>query len=168
MTKGTRLRYLLKLPVIAVFILVFILTKGEIKEDFDFDRHDLAEKFKSIIPEAASVEEENYLSSWSKIYDEKGNEAGRYILSSPFCDDVIGYGGSISIAVLADENEKIKGISVISHRETPAWISGLDNIGYFNSWNGKTLAELEEMKTDAVSGATYTSDAVGKIIRKRS
>ncbi|MFA7123323.1 MAG: FMN-binding protein [Candidatus Delongbacteria bacterium] len=168
MTKGTRLRYLLKLPVIAVFILVFILTKGEIKEDFDFDRHDLAEKFKSIIPEAASVEEENYLSSWSKIYDEKGNEAGRYILSSPFCDDVIGYGGSISIAVLADENEKIKGISVISHRETPAWISGLENIGYFNSWNGKTLAELEEMKTDAVSGATYTSDAVGKIIRKRS
>ena len=110
----------------------------------------------------------NYLNSWSKVYDTEGNEAGGYILSSPFCDDIIGYGGIISIAVLADENEKITGITVIGHRETPAWVSGLENIGFFNSWNGKSLAELEKMHVDAVSGATYTSEAVGKIIRKRA
>ena len=168
MTKSTRLRYLLKLPVIAAFILVFMLAKDEIREDFNFDRYDLVEKFKRIIPEAASVEEVNYLNSWSKVYDTEGNEAGGYILSSPFCDDIIGYGGIISIAVLADENEKITGITVIGHRETPAWVSGLENIGFFNSWNDKSLAELEKMHVDAVSGATYTSDAVGKIIRKRT
>jgi len=167
MTKSTRIRYLLKLPVIAVFVLVFILSKGEIKEDFDFGRYDLAEKFKRIIPEAASVEEKNYLNSWSKIYDGKGNVAGKFILTSPFSDDIIGYGGNLSLAVLADENEKITGILVVNHRETPAWISGLENIGYFNSWKGKTLEELEEMEIDAVSGATYTSEAVGKIISKR-
>lgn len=168
MTITTRLRYLLKLPVIAVFILVFMLSRGEIKEDFDFGRYDLAEKFKKLIPEAASVEKANYLNFWSKVYDENGNEAGRYILTSPFCNDVIGYGGNLSLAVIADENEKITSVLIIDHRETPAWVSGLENIGFFNSWNGKTLAELEEMKTDAVSGATYTSEAVGKIIRKRA
>jgi len=160
--------YLLKLPLIAVFVLVSMLSKDEIKEDFDFDKYDLAGKFKRIIPEAVSVEKANYLNSWSKVYDKNGNEAGRYFLSSPFCDDIIGYGGSISLAVLADENEKITGVSIISHRETPAWISGLENIGFFNSWNGKTLAELQDTKVDAVSGATYTSNAVAKIISKRT
>jgi len=157
-----------KLFVLMIFASVYFLVREEPKAYFDFDSYDLSGSFRKIIPEAESVEKKNYLSSWSKIYDSKGKLTGKFILSSPFCDDIKGYGGGFKIALLANTEEKVIGIVLLQHRETLSWISGLENIGFFNSWNGKTITELTDHEVDAVTGATYTSRAVRNIISKRA
>ncbi|MBN2857239.1 MAG: 4Fe-4S binding protein [Candidatus Delongbacteria bacterium] len=162
------LKYLYKIPAILILVLVVFMLNEEPTEDFDFGSFDLTGKFQEIIPEAYSVEEANYPSKWSEIYGSDGKTIAKYILTSPFCDDIRGYGGNLKLAIVADDREIINGIAVLSHRETPSWINGLKNIKFFDSWNGKTLSELEAHKVDAASGATFTSNAVREIVKKRT
>lgn len=157
-----------KIPVIIVFLLTAIILREKPEEYFNFDAYDLTENFQQIIPEIYSVEEANYPTSWSNIYDENGNEKGKFILTSPYCDDIRGYGGNLKLAIIADNDEKITGLTILSHRETPSWIKGLHNIKFFDSWNGKTIEDISGHKVDAVSGATFTTEAVSKIIDKRA
>jgi len=145
-----------------------LLTKTEIKEDFDFISNDPLRVIVEFIPHASKIEKTNYLNKWSIVYDSTGTQLGKYLISSPFCDNIIGYGGCIPLVIIADKNERITGIGLLPCRETPAWISGLKNIKFFDSWNGKTLSEIKDLKIDAVTGATYTSVAVREIIAKRS
>lgn len=161
-------KYLWKIPVILAFTAVFLLTKTEMKEDFDFKSNNPVELVKAKIPEAASIEESNYISEWSIIYDADGNTIGKFLLSSPFCDDIIGYGGNIPLAIIADKSDKIIGLGLFYNRETPAWIDGLQNIKFFDSWNGKALDEIKDLRVDAVTGATFTTVAVRDILKKRA
>jgi hypothetical protein len=161
-------KYLWKIPVILAFTAVFLLTKTEMKEDFDFKSNNPVELVKAKIPEAASIEESNYINEWSLIFDAEGNMIGKFLLSSPFCDDIRGYGGNIPLAIIADNSDKIIGLGLFYNRETPAWIDGLQNIKFFDSWNGKTLDEIKDLQVDAVTGATFTTVAVRDILKKRT
>jgi len=145
-----------------------MLTKTEMKEDFDFKANDPLSIIKQFIPQTSKVEEANYINKWSMIFDSTGVQTGKYLLTSPFCDNIKGYGGSIPLVIIADKNEIITGIGLLPSRETPAWIDGLKNIKFFDSWNGKTLYEINDLQIDAVTGATYTTVAVREIIAKRS
>jgi NosR/NirI family nitrous oxide reductase transcriptional regulator len=161
-------RYLLKIPVIIVFIAVFLLAREEISEKFDFDKHKyIINLVKEKIPAASSIEQVNYPTTWSKIFDKDENQVGNFILSSPFCDEIIGYAGNVPVMIIADMEEKILGLGILKNRETPSWMSGLDNIKFFDSWNGKNVEEIIDQQVDAVSGATYTSRAMINIIKKR-
>lgn len=145
-----------------------MLIKTEMKEDFDFKSNNPVELVKAKIPEAASIEESNYINKWSLIYDAEGNPSGKFLLSSPFCDDIRGYGGNIPLAIIVDNSDKIIGLGLFYNRETPTWIDGLENIGFFKSWNGKTLDEIKDLQVDAVTGATFTTVAVRDILKKRA
>lgn len=161
-------KYLLKIPIIIAFIAVFLLAKEEVSEKFDFEANkNLIDLVKEKITEASSLEEVNFPAKWSKIFDKDENQVGNYILSSPFCDDIRGYGGNIPFILIADSDENILGLGLLKNRETPAWISGLQNVKFFDSWNGKNISELKDHKVDAVSGATFTSRAMIKMIDKR-
>ena len=157
-----------KATSLLIFFTVIYFIHEEPQEYFDFDSYDLSSEFRHIIPEVYSVEEANYPSKWSEIYGSDGETVAKYILTSPYCDDIKGYGGNLKLAIIADTEGKITGLSILSHRETPSWINGLNNINFFDSWNGKNIEDVEKHKVDAVSGATYTSDAVRRIIDKRA
>jgi len=161
-------RYLIKIPVLLAFAAVFMLAKTEMKEDFDFKANDPLSLIVKFIPQASKVEEANYINKWSAVYDSTGVQIGKYLLSSPYCDNFKGYGGSIPLAIIADNSDKIIGLGLFNNRETPAWVSGLENIKFFDSWNGKTPSEIKDLQVDAVTGATFTSVAVREIIAKRS
>ena len=161
-------RYLLKIPVIIAFIAVFLLAREEISEKFDFDTHNyLIDLVKEKIPAADSLEQANYQKSWSKIYDNSGKQVGNFLLSSPFCDEIKGYGGNVPLIIIADMDETIVGLGLMKNRETPSWISGLNNVKFFDSWNGKKIEEIKDHNIDIITGATYTTRAVMKIIKKR-
>lgn len=70
-----------------------------------------------------------------------------------------GFDGVVNVAVVL-KNDRIIGIAIGKNSETPRWIQKVRASGFMEKWNGKTLAEAEKLKVDAVTGATYTSEAV--------
>jgi len=160
--------YLYKIPVILAFAAMFMTAKQDLREDFDFRSNNVLKLIQDKIPAAARIEESNFLTKWSKIYDAERKQTGKYILTTPYCDDVKGYAGSVPLIIIADNNEKILGLGVLPNRETPAWIDGLENIKFFDSWNGKNHEEIISTQVDAVTGATFTSRAVKETLKKRS
>lgn len=70
---------------------------------------------------------------------------------------VSGYAGPVPLDIYISEG-KIKDIKVLPNSETPSFFERAS--GIINSWIGKTPEEALEMKVDAVSGATFSSNAI--------
>ena len=77
-----------------------------------------------------------------------------------------GYGGAIEILVGVDSNEKITGIEVLTHAETPGLGANLTNESFVTQFVGK-VGGINVQKSDAsgndiaaITGATITSQAV--------
>jgi electron transport complex protein RnfG len=77
-----------------------------------------------------------------------------------------GYGGDIvvMIAINLPEN-KMLGLEIIQHNETPGVGSRVEKASFRGQWKGLAINEPVEMTTrggqiDAISGATYSSKAV--------
>ncbi len=80
-----------------------------------------------------------------------------------------GYGGEIEILVGLDTGFKIKGISVLSHTETPGLGARITEASFTDQFKGMSLSELalksEGGGIDAITGATISSKAVVDAIR---
>lgn len=72
--------------------------------------------------------------------------------------DISGYAGPVPLEIYVS-NGTIDSIVALSNSESPRFFSRLDEEGLTRAWNGKTLKEAETMHVDAVSGATYSSNA---------
>lgn len=55
---------------------------------------------------------------------------------------------------------KISKIEAMENYETPQYFEIVTSSGLLEKWNGKTLKQASEMEVDAVSGATYSSNAI--------
>ena len=76
-------------------------------------------------------------------------------------EDIIGFDGPtpVEISVVGG---KISGIKVLPNTETPRFLQLVLDSGLFSRLIGKTLKEAEDVKLDAVTGATYSSEALIK------
>ena len=81
---------------------------------------------------------------------------GIVISSMPFSKDLIGYAGTTPLFVYIDAQDRVQGISVMEHDETPGFFRHAAE-GILNQWNDLTVDKALEKEVDAVSGATYTS-----------
>ena len=70
-----------------------------------------------------------------------------------------GYGGPIELAVAVDLQGQITGLSVVSHKETPAWFDRVEKNDLIDDLTGKSYGDAFEVGADVngVTGATYTS-----------
>jgi nitroreductase len=66
-----------------------------------------------------------------------------------------------------DREEKIAGVLLQAHQETPDFIARLESQGFFASWNGLTASEAVALPVDAVSRATLTTRATIDSIKLR-
>ena len=73
---------------------------------------------------------------------------------------VEGYNGVVNAAVVVSPENKILGVVLGENGETPRFLERLRNAGFLTRWNGKTPAEASKLKVDAVTRATYSSNAV--------
>lgn len=95
------------------------------------------------------------------LLDAKGQKTGTLLLELiPDEKRKMGYAGTIEVAVLLDRSGKIAGVLVGKNQETPGFLRRVRNKGFFASWNGKTLKDAAKTKVDAVTGATYSSNAI--------
>lgn len=81
---------------------------------------------------------------------------------------VKGYGGPIRMAVGIGPEGSVKGLSVISHSETPGLGANIENEEFLRQFEGKTAKDPIRVKEDiqAITGATITSKAAAKEVRE--
>ena len=95
------------------------------------------------------------------LLDARGQKTGTLLLELiPDEKRKMGYAGTIEVAVLLDRSGKIAGVLVGKNQETPGFLRRVRNKGFLSSWNGKTLKDAAKTKVDAVTGATYSSNAI--------
>ena len=78
--------------------------------------------------------------------------------------DVIGYNGPTPVEIAVFQGV-ITEIKALPNQESPRYLQKVLDSGLLNVLVGKTLEEAKETQLDAVSGATYTSEAFIKNIR---
>ena len=94
---------------------------------------------------------------------EGGQPVGIIALSRDFAPEVKGYGGHVPLAVTMNLSGKITNVTLLpGHDEAPAFYDEVKESELLKELKGKTLSDAIEMgeDVDAVSGATYTSEAV--------
>lgn len=72
--------------------------------------------------------------------------------------DISGYGGPVPLNIYATDGY-IDSISALSNSETPGFFRRLESSGLTHAWDGKSFQEAAVLDVDAVSGATYSSNA---------
>ncbi len=91
-----------------------------------------------------------------------------------FCVNVIGsgFGGDISLMVGYHPDKTIRGVSVVSHAETPGVGSKVDDESYLSQYNGLsdeiTISKRGDADIVAISGATISSKAIHAAVERAS
>ena len=76
--------------------------------------------------------------------------------------DIKGFKGSTPVKIFIKKNKVIK-VEALPNRETPKYFARLKDL--LTSWDGKTVSKASKTEPDAVSGATYSSNAVIKNVQ---
>ena len=79
--------------------------------------------------------------------------------------DVMGFNGTTPVEISICKGI-ITDIKVLPNQESPRYLQHVLESGLLKGLIGKTPAEARDMKLDAVSGATYTSNALIENIRR--
>lgn len=79
------------------------------------------------------------------------------INTTSLAKDVIAYGGPVPLEIYIKGN-KIQKIKALENHETPDFFDEASKL--LTAWNGKTIEEAQQLKVDAVSGATFSSHGI--------
>lgn len=91
-------------------------------------------------------------------------EKGVYIVNTTtLSKNVQGYNGPTPLKIYI-KDDKIQKIEALPNEETPGFFARVQG-GLLNKWNGMTVKQATSTKVDAISGATYSSDAVKENVR---
>lgn len=71
-----------------------------------------------------------------------------------------GYKGEVPVILELTADNRIDTVKLGQNDETRAYIKKLQREGFFDSWDGMSLVEVEQAVVEGVSGATYSSDAI--------
>lgn len=91
-----------------------------------------------------------------------------------YCVNVIGkgFGGDIDLMVGYQPDKSIRGVSIVSHGETPGVGSKVGNVTHLSQYNGLsgelTISKRGDADITAISGATISSKAVHEAILRAS
>lgn len=89
---------------------------------------------------------------------------GTYVVNtSTLGRNVRGYAGATPLKVYIRKDRVVK-VEALSNKETPRIFAKVES-GLLHRWNGKKVSKAAAMKVDAVSGATYSSNAVAENVR---
>ena len=78
--------------------------------------------------------------------------------------NIEGYNGATPLNIYVEKNKIVK-IEALPNSETPKYFHRVKK-NLLNRWNGMTVKKAAKAEVDAVSGATYSSDAVIKNVQK--
>ena len=86
-------------------------------------------------------------------------EDGMYVVNTTTLGkDVTGYVGTTPLKVYIKKNKVVK-VEALKNQETPKYMAKVKK-QLLNKWDNMKGADAQKQKVDAVTGATFTSDAV--------
>ncbi len=169
---------LIKIPqVIVLTTLFFLIAWGEgrvfnigisarsASDEISQQRPDTLIEVKKIFPGHSFVA--NRSTETVLVKNKKGETVAELLFTMPHCKQFTGFAGNVPFIIVVDNNKKIKQLVLLPNNETPNWITGLQNIGFFDTWNNMSLTDAIDKKVDAVTGSTLTSEAVIKSMKHR-
>lgn len=77
--------------------------------------------------------------------------------------DVIGYQATTPMKVYIKKN-KVEKVEFLASKETPKYYARVKK-GLANKWDGQKVKDASKLKVDAVTGATFSSEAVIKNVQ---
>lgn len=167
-------RILSNFPGILLFLLLLVTVyTTEIKwfspkSESITEADSLWSKYKSVslkfFPDASKMEGTRFEAK--KIYNLQSEYIGCLLVSADIGIKVYGYAGEIPLIIAIDKQNKVVGLVVPSHNETPGFFAQVENSGLLIAWNNSHINNALKLKVDAVSGATYTSQAIITVVKK--
>lgn len=136
-----------KEKIISLFVVVLMMTAAAITVNKSIFGHKIGESpvAQSSLPETVDA-----------TIDEAPD--GEVIIHTAELPGLIdGYAGAVPLDIIIKDG-RISEVKPLPNSETPSFFNRASAI--LSSWNGKTPEEALEMKVDAVSGATFSSDAI--------
>ena len=122
---------------------------------------DLARR--EVLPAADRFEEVS--EDYSVAFDKDDNPAGKIVKASQQ-----GYGGQIKIMAGIDNEDRVVGIKILEHSETPGLGDGVAKENFTRQFNRKAASELilkkDGVGIDAITGATISSRACVEAVKK--
>ncbi len=120
------------------------------------------EVIKTVFPNATAVEKSNDV--WFRIIDSEKKLIGYTMSSKPYSGDIQGYHNTTPVVIVLDKERVIKKVAILSHWETASYVTRLERLKFFDTWNGLKPADaLKKRATaDSYTGATITASAVSK------
>lgn len=84
---------------------------------------------------------------------------GSVVIHTASLTEADGYAGPVPLDITVSPDGVITDIKTLPNAETPSFFERASS-GLLGQWIGKNIAEIHPMKVDAVSGATYSSEAI--------
>ena len=152
---------------IIILILLSLFFTYKLKHTFSNTISIPIKAINAIFPNAKSF---NYIEDkekLSEVFDANNNRLGWFVCTSPWGDDVKGYGGPVPAIIGIDLSGTIKGISLLENTETGSFIDHVIKQGLLLKWNGLDIKAALNQDIDAITGATISSSAIIESINKR-
>ncbi|MBQ9262135.1 MAG: FMN-binding protein [Prevotella sp.] len=91
-------------------------------------------------------------------------EDGVYVVNTTkIGKDIEGYNGAVPLKIFIKKN-KVEKIEVLKNQETPKYLAKVKK-ALLESWNRLKVKDAQKKQVDAVTGATFTSEAVIKNVQ---
>ena len=96
--------------------------------------------------------------------DTMTKEDGMYVINTTeIGKDIEGYQATTPLKVYI-KKDKVEKIEFLKSQETPKYYAKVKK-ALLNTWDGKKVKDAKALKVDAVTGATFSSDAVIENVR---
>lgn len=98
------------------------------------------------------------LTSWAADETMTKENGMTVINTTSIAKNVEGYNGTTPLKIFIKKNKVVK-IEALKNQETPKYFIKVKK-ALLDKWNGLKVKDAKNLKVDAVTGATYSSDAV--------
>ena len=92
--------------------------------------------------------------------------ADTVLYTEEYCKDIIGYHSYIPLEIKMEDG-KIAEINILDNDETPRFMRKVTDESLVEKFYGLTPAEAMVIEVDAVSGATFSSNAIIQSVKRR-
>ena len=104
------------------------------------------------------------LMSAGKKDDAITKENGTYVVNTTtIAKDVEGYNGPVPVKIYIKKN-KVEKVEFLKNQETPKYNAKVKK-ALQGKWDGQKVKDAAQLKVDAVTGATFTSEAIIKNVQ---
>ena len=157
------IRYILNLILVCGVVFLIVLQNKVQQSNKEIDQFSdtaniITKEILEFFPQAISLYSIDNI--WTQVYDKDKDKLGYIIYTAPYSNNIHGFAGNTPLMIALDKKQKIIGTKILSNNESASYLDHVSNKGLFNSWNGLSIQEALDKQVDAISGATYTSEAI--------